>query len=340
MKILIVGHEAEWSIEQYYVKYLREAGCDVRFFPLNAHYNLHAIGNKILNRLGIHTFYRKTNTTLIEQCILEEPDFVWIFKGVELFPETLKKIKNLGIRLVNYNPDHPLIRTSISHGGDQMERSIPLYDAHFCYSQLLVKHIMDEYGVQTFYLPFAFEPSKAHNQDTKQSADILKVCMVGNGDQIRAHYIKQLLKNQINVTLYGNYWRRYLKPTSTCEIFPPVYGNDFWQVLLNYRVQLNVFRPHNVGSHNMRTFEIPSIGGLQVAPFSPEHAEFFRGEEEIWMYQDENEMVQKSQLLLNLSTAQVNEFRSKAKTKCQVRDYTYKHRSTQVIQYLESIQLN
>ena len=340
MKVLLAGHEAGWSIEQYYVKYLRSSGCDVSFFPMNAHYNLNLHRNKILNRLGIHTFYRKTNTALIEQCQQEKPDVVWIFKGVELFPETLKKIRNLGIRLVNYNPDHPLIRTSISHGGDQMEKCIPLYNAHFCYSRVLVKHIQDQWRVQSFYLPFAYEPSEVHRLDTTQSADIPKVCMVGNGDLIRANHVRKLLQNKIQVALYGHYWKRFLKPSAECEIFPAVYGEKFWQTLFDYRVQLNVFRLHNVGSHNMRTFEIPSIGSLQLAPFSPEHVDFFHEGEEIWMYRDMNEMVQKAHMLLQLSRAEADRLRCKSKVRCEAEEYTYEHRARQVIQHLKTIQLN
>lgn len=57
-----------------------------------------------------------------------------------------------------------------------------------------------------------------------------------------------------------------------------------------YRVQINIFRAHNEGSHNMRTFEMPGLGCIMVAPRSDEHTEFFKDNKEAFFY-DSKEML-------------------------------------------------
>ena len=54
-----------------------------------------------------------------------------------------------------------------------------------------------------------------------------------------------------------------------------VESSDFWKVLRKYRVQLNLMRPHNLDSHNMRSIEVPAVGGIGLFPDTPDHERFF-----------------------------------------------------------------
>ncbi len=330
MKVVIVGSNAIWAIENYYVRYLRELDIDVSLFNCSEYYQHRSFVVRVLNRLGVRAIYRSVNQSLLSYIKKEKPDIIWIFKGVEIFQDTLKQLKQGGAILVNYNPDHPFIRTTISHGGKAIESAVSLYDSHLCYSQSLKQKIEADYKIKCFVLPFGYEPSETHKVETEASRDILSVCMIGYADSKRALYINALLKSGISVDVYGDNWSRYLNESPQCHIYPAVFGDNFWRTLLDYRVQLNVFRPHNEGSHNMRTFEIPSVGGIQLAPYSSEHADYFSDRKEIWLYTSLEDMVDKAQQILALSGEQASQIRMDAKKRSQMEEYTYATRARQV----------
>ncbi|WP_457825271.1 glycosyltransferase family protein, partial [Staphylococcus aureus] len=60
------------------------------------------------------------------------------------------------------------------------------------------------------------------------------------------------------IDVYGLNWDRHLAPSPLLRLNGFVSGDDLLRTLRRYRVQLNVFRPHNGGSHNMRSFEVPA----------------------------------------------------------------------------------
>ena len=336
MKVLIVGSNQVWAIENYFNKYLNEAGVDTQIFSCSDQYNATSLANRIMLRMHMTSMFKKVNDALIAQCEHIKPDVVWVFKGIEIYKETLQRIRQMGIRLVNYNPDHPFIRTSISHGGKSIAESVALYDMHFCYSQALRSQIENEYRIKANLLPFAYEPSALHNEDI-QSEDMLRIAMVGHADSNRASIIRRLLKAGFAVDVFGPKWNRYFKPAENLEIYPPVFGVEFWKTLLNYRVQLNIFRPHNEGSHNMRTFEIPSIGGIQLAPWSREHADYFEPDKEIWLYADMDELITKAKQLLEMPSSIIATHRALAKARCIAEDHTYRARANHAATCMESL---
>ena len=95
MKILIIGSNKEWAIENAYVKYLSEKatvsfynarGLFIDFYHKN-------ILNKIIFLLGLSNILKKINTTILKKIEEENPDIVWVFKGMEISIDTLKKLK-------------------------------------------------------------------------------------------------------------------------------------------------------------------------------------------------------------------------------------------------------
>jgi len=96
--------------------------------------------------------------------------------------------------------------------------------------------------------------------------------------------------------------------------------------LKTYSIQLNIFRPHNIGSHNMRTFEIPAIGGLQLAPESAENREFFLPDSEIVLYSSVEELNEKINWLLENPNI-VKDIKEASYKKCLASEYSYFHRS-------------
>jgi spore maturation protein CgeB len=336
MKLLIVGNIVHASIEHHYIKYLNQLELPTTAFNLGNYFDVKNIAFRIRNKLGDISIYKQANAALIKHCEQEKPTIVWVFKGIEIFPETLQYLKNIGIYLVNYNPDHPFLRTSTSHGGKQIEAAVPLYDFHFTYIKTLCQKFEKEYHLKSEWLPFGFELSDTLYNQINESNDVInKIAFVGNPDSIRANTVKLILSKGYQVDVYGHGWEKWVKKNEQINVYDAVYGNGFWEKIKNYKVQLNIFRPHNIGSHNMRTFEIPAIGGIQLAPYSAEHEELFKPEKEIFLYENDEQMFNQIDKLLNYSSEQILDFGKLARAKSVDQNYSYQNRANQVLQSLK-----
>ena len=139
MRLLIVGSDKVFAIENFYVKYLKETDIEVRLFTAQSYfydYYQSSILHKILFKAGISPILRTINDQF-KQVITEfEPQVIFIFKGMEIFPESLQWAKQRGIKLVNYNPDNPFLFTGKGSGNKNVTDSIPLYDLHLTLNAL------------------------------------------------------------------------------------------------------------------------------------------------------------------------------------------------------------
>jgi spore maturation protein CgeB len=333
-RILIVGSTALWAIENIYAKYLNELGTDTTIFNSGSFISS-SYWHRGVRRLGFDWVYKAVNKELLLHCESVKPDIVWVFKGIEIFPETLVKIKAMGIMTVNYNPDHPFIRSFRSSGGENIPQSIPLYDLHFCYSKALGEKIKTDYHIPTVWLPFGYELSAAQYEMASKEPEIQKICFVGNPDKKRVQVITDLSKNGLSIDLYGHGWDKFLKNNKNITCFDGIYQDDFWKVLRRYRLQLNIFREHNEGSHNMRTFEVPAVGGIMLAPDSEEHRFFFKDQQEAIFYSSDDELPNLCSKILSMKS--VTDIRKNSRNRSENGNYSYQRRADLVLTELAKL---
>ena len=336
-QILIVGSKSPLALEKIYFKHLKRLGMEVSFFDPADFYKIQNIKDKINFRYFPGVIYKVANEALLKEIEHVRPDIVWIFKGIEFLPETLQAIKKRNIYLVNYNPDHPFIRTFASSGGRNIVDSVPCYDLHFCYSLSLTETIQSQYKLKSFWLPFGYDLTSLEYEGLQSESEIHKICFIGNPDKIRAKTIKALAKLDYTIEVYGYNWNKFISPGERIRIFNQVLGLEYWRILRKYRVQINIFRPHNINSHNMRTFEIPACGGIQIAPFSRENEIFFENKKEIFLYKDEEELVDIVQDLMDRPIAEINDFREAARSRVVNDHCSYEFRAKYVAGILKDI---
>lgn len=338
MKLFIAGSEEVWSLENHYSKHLAEAGVEVRVIPVQSvfykYYNK-SIAHKILCRAGLSGIGRAIEN-LVKTAIAEgQPDILWVFKGMEMAPALLRWVKERGVRLVNYNPDNPFIFSGKGSGNRNIARSIGLYDLHFTYDRSIRSRIEREYKIPCSILPFGFEVSEALYTECLAQEEVVKICFLGNPDTHRAAFIRQLAE-EFPIDVYGHGWEKFSAP-GNIRCYPPVYGDEFWKVLSRYRVQLNLMRPHNPDSHNMRSFEIPGIGGIGLFPRTPDHCSFFEEKAEIYMYGELAECKKWAGVLLQMSREEAGRLRVTAREKSLVAGYTYRDRARQALSEMEKL---
>jgi len=340
MKIMIVGSDYVWSIERLYKKYLEEAGAEVVLFAAqNRFYDYYhkSVFNKLLFRAGLSRVLEEINASLLTEAERVRPDVIWVFKGMELFPKTLSALREKGIRIVNFNGDNPFIFTSRGSGNKYVYQSLPLYDLHFTYNLEIKARLQREYSVRTVLLPFGFDVSDEVYEACRHEEEVKKVCFIGNPDPARAAFIDQLAAANIPIDIYGSpAWSKAII-NKTVTIHPAIYGDDFWKTLRRYRVQLNLMRPHNENSHNMRSFEIPAIGGIMLAPATDEHLLFFDDNKEAFLFTGPDSCIEKARQILSLTTDQAGMIRDQARARS-VRDgYSYRDRAGFVLKEIQKL---
>lgn len=202
MKLLVIGANSTYAIERFYLNYWREnkRGIEVDFLATQnlfyEYYNKNSF-NKILFKLGVSKIYCNINREVIKRIDLFAPDIIFIFKGMEVYPETLKYAKIRGIKLINYNPDNPFIFSGRGSGNINITKSIGLYDYHFTYSKEIKKQIELKFNIPTQLLPFAYDISDEEFEFCKKQPEKNKVCFIGNPDFYRAKLIYNLAKKEL-----------------------------------------------------------------------------------------------------------------------------------------------
>ena len=96
MKILLIGSDYTWSIERIYNRELEALSHKVELVAVqNMFYDYYykSVLHKLIYRVGLSNILTKINKILLNKVNNEHYDLIWVFKGMEIFPETLKALK-------------------------------------------------------------------------------------------------------------------------------------------------------------------------------------------------------------------------------------------------------
>ena len=340
MKILIIGSDKSYAIERAYLKYFREYGYEVSVYPAQTYffdYLQKSIVNKIAFRIGLKWIYKIINTELRKQIVEVDPDVLFIFKGMEIFPESLKWARLMGIKTYNYNPDNPFLFSGRGSGNSNITASIGLYDAHFTYNLKVKSEMESSFDIPTYWIPFGFDLSEIVYESLMLEAEINKICFVGNPDRHRIQFLKELADNGFIIDLYGVNWQRFIQHKNI-SIHAPVFADEMWSILRKYRVQLNPLRIHNLDSHGMRSFEIPAVGGIMLAPRTSEHQMLFTEGKEAFYYSSTEEAMNHIKKLLSLNQGEADKIRRNARLRSVSSGYGYKNRAKEILDIIESVE--
>ena len=332
--ILILGSNHPAALELIYSSELTKLGMRNKISGIQnifLAYYTKSLVNKIIYRLGISKIESKIQNIVKAQVSEFKPKSVLVFKGMEIHPKTLQWIKSRGIQVVNYNPDSPFIFSGIGSGNKNVTNSITLFDYYLTYDKTIYEDLENR-GVNSAIIPFGFDSSGFNYKDLEEKDEVLKLCFLGNADKFRIDFLEQLAQKGVKIDVYGENWASR-KLHFNISIFGPLYGQEFWSTLQKYALQLNLLRPHNFDSHNMRSFDVPGAGGIMLAPRTSDHEASFTESSEVFLFSDLNGALQHIQFILNLSFSERNKIRHAARLKA-LEYHTYSHRVMQLIEYL------
>ena len=300
--ILLVGVAQRTSLEQMYFRAFQENGCcEVDLLDVDANrpdWSRNRLVNRFLPGVG-HTW---ASQQLLTHLRGSNNRYRWIilFKGMEFKRHVLEECRKLvpNAMWININPDDPYNRISRAASNSNVIESLPFFDAYCTWSHSIADRLRTDGCKKVIYLPFGYDnthhvPDKISHQTSRAL-----ISFIGSWDKEREALLAHL--SGYNVRIFGNSWERAAHefPLKSGLAYRDVFGLEMATIISSSAVCLNLLRPQNQGSHNMRTFELPAMGGLMLTSRTKEQQEFFPENESCFMYADVVELKAKIDYIL------------------------------------------
>ncbi len=334
--ILLVGVAQRTSLEQMYLRAFQANGCgEVDLLDVEANrpgWSRNRLVNRFLPEVG-HSWACQRLVTHLRGC-KDRYRWIIIFKGMEFSLHILEECRRLAPTAlwININPDDPYNSASTAASNSNVIDSLPFFDVYCIWSRLIADRLRKNGCNNVIYLPFGYDSSYHVPHKKEQQASLALISFIGSWDKEREGILAQL--SEYDFCIYGNRWDRVANafPLRSSLFLKDVFGPEMAAIIASSDICLNMLRPQNRGSHNMRTFELPAMGGLMLTLRTVEQQEFFPENESCYMYSDIAELKTKIEhIMTNKQEAQ----RVRARGMEQVKEHSYNNRARFLIEELK-----
>ena len=284
MRVLILGEDAPGGLMASYARGFAEIGVDVRTFCLARAYAsaVPSIRWRAFRRVAEPLLLAAFNSSVERELSATDADLVVVLKGHRLSTNTIGALReSVGAPVVNFYPDDPFARersNRLVYGSDVLAA----YDACFTFARHLMPAYEEAGARAVHYLPFARDP-ELHTPPTTRPSPKYDVVFVGNLDDERIAWLDAIARRR-SVAVFGERTKAIVPKRSAlakATFGPAAYGSALAQTLSLGAISLNVMRPQNASSHNMRSFESPACGAFTLSQRTPELTTLFADGEEI-----------------------------------------------------------
>jgi hypothetical protein len=286
LKIIYAAGLSPNDSSQYRLWALERRGHTV--VPLNAYeyQPANSLVQKIRLRLVAGPLVNRLNRDLLTLAERERPDLVWTDKLLEMQPETLDRLRAMGIATVSYMIDNPF-GTRQDPGWRLYMKDIPHYDLHVVQRDSNIVDYTSRGGrsvikIQTAYEPTIHFPPPAGWSDANRDRG---VSFIGTPYDNRAELLTRLWKEfGLPVTISGGLvWKQHLSADATAalyrghgELFRDEYREGIWKSKIN----LSFITHANKDEFTHKSFEIAACEGFLLAERSEGHLQRFVEDEE------------------------------------------------------------
>ena len=283
-RVLIVGSQAQQSLESCYCRAFQKLGWEVAFWdPVLALERVVLAGK--LGRLWskfvhIEPWLRKANTYLLEMVENFAADLVLIIatSGVRAGTLAQLRVRHPQTRFYCIYPDSP------HHLDSERIACLPLFDRLFVTSPAWVDVFRRLGGEQVTYLPFAADTELYGVPKLEpRSALAHDIVFVGTWRPEREQLLESLADQDL-VIWGGAYWQKRTRAQSPLKQKwggREVIGVEFRQFVTQSKIALNIMDRVTWPGPNMRTFELPACGAFQLCERTAAVLEIFREDETI-----------------------------------------------------------
>jgi hypothetical protein len=280
-RIIIVGEPAEAGLRDSLVTAFRRCGCTVDVLDLGP-WQPHWLAAAAFRQPILGTKFRRQLRRHIDALAETRPvELVLVMKGPFIDSRMIDYLRRrFDSPIVCWNPDSPLDR-AISNCGAGMRSAIAAYDAYITWAQDVAEQLLPM--TRVVVIPFAWDP-ELMPPTSGHGVAAGRIVFIGTGSRERCHWLAGLA--HLRPLIFGNQW----PAIDGLDIRPPIHGLSFCGIVGEAKWNLNLLRPQNARSHNMRTFELAGAGGTQVAPYTDDHQRFLGSDSQTVLFRSIREL--------------------------------------------------
>jgi spore maturation protein CgeB len=258
-----------------------------------------ALLGKVTMRLAAGPSVNRLNRDLLSMAERENPDLVWTDKLLSMQPETLEKLRAMGIATVSYMIDNPF-GTRSDPGWRLYMKDIPYYNLHVVQRDVNIadykaRGARDVIKIQTAYEPTIHFPPPPGWSDANRDRE---VSFIGTPYDQRGEFLTRLWKEfGLPVTVSGGLvWKQQLSAEAVAamyrgsgELFRDAYREGIWKSKIN----LSFLTHSNKDEFAHKSFEIAACEGFLLVERSEGHLQRFVEDEEAVFFSTIEECVEK-----------------------------------------------
>lgn len=294
-RVFIVGDFSTWAsaIESSYARALQGLGCEIHCFEINqaiARNCRYGRPGRVFNQfVPVDAWLRKANREMVVELARVKSHLMLVIGAYRVQPGALAQaVASGGVKTALVWPD------TLSNLPDETIACAPLYEIVSTYSRASVPLWQRLGAAKAAWLPLAGDPSLFETSRVSiDSGSVMQVgvTFIGGWRPEREALLSKLAV--FDLKIWGPDWGRRCKNNRAIMKAwqgNGVYGMEFARVTRSSKINLNIIDPTNYPAANMRFFEIPTAGGLQVCSPCPEMEDEFRHGEHIFYYQHSDDL--------------------------------------------------
>lgn len=336
--VLVIGGFRPGALEISYESAFASIGCAARRFDFAARvdgYCRLGPAGRLLNRfLPVETWIRKANRDLVTTVLNERPAALVVVGSCSVSPGSLAQLSaSCGTARVLLWVDTLVNLDSATLA------ALPIYNLVLCYGKAPTESLRSLGARQAAWLPLAGDPAlhaPGTLSPTERALYDCDVSFVGNWRPERETALALVGRMAgIRLKIWGGPdWRRRARDPLVRRAWQGrgVVEAEFAKSVRASTLSLNLIDPTNYPSANMRFFEIPCAGGLQVSSACPEMEDEFRDGESVFYFREVSELPRLIERLLG-DPARCARVAREAHLKV-LSIHTYAHRAARVLDML------
>lgn len=345
MKILFIGDLNEYgrSFQRYRtlveLENKVEALSMVRV-PFILGVNRTSFFERLFWKLKLPIDLTNVNKKIRQAVKLEKFDIVWIEKGNNIKPKTLRYIKKIQskAKLVSVSEDDMYARHNRSL---YYNFGLKYYDVVFTTKVYNLDELKSLGAKRTELFLDSYDenvhrPMNLSNEDIKNFG--CDVGFIGTFENDRAEQMLFLAENGIKVVVWGNGWSNWANKNPNLIIKnQPIYSDDYAKAINATKINLCFLRKINRDEVTSRSIEIPACGGFMIAERTKRHKDFFEEDKEAVFFDSINELYEKVKKYL-ANNEERRKIAEAGRKRCLKSGYSTKEQLSQMVAKIEKAQ--
>lgn len=306
MKLLFVG-DSTWPM--YVNAFIKGAklidGLQADLFDLgrlNSKNSRKNIFTRLEYRFSVGPDVIKLNRNLIKHIKNNHYDGVFFYTAHIVGWKTIKKIKNMGIKIAVYCNDNPFSDHFPWYYWRNIIKSVKYSNITYSYrkSDNSKYYNVGAKNVKLLRSYYITDRNFAISSPKTGKIRVPEVVFLGHTENDeRMEYLDALLEKEIEIGIREtDEWKKFAKNKKNVTVFHETV--ESYNEILNLASIAIVFLSKiNQDTYTRRCFEIPITGTMMLAPYTPDLASLFEENKEVVFYRNKNEFVQKVEYYLN-----------------------------------------